>query len=203
MSKKIICLGIIFIAILFFISCSSKTDLDNALPEGMLACVDEEYISESRLQDRILYAKIFNESLLRTLKESNTEELLSKHKLSVNESDVKDMLIQDAAIRHYLGNKLITYNDISDSVDREIEMIKKEEVSYFNNIIDVIDEYNISFEKYQEISKDYAYDLYNRQYLKRLFGDEKYKEDSKKNFDEQFEDFLKRIMKKSRITVYN
>lgn len=203
MSKKIICFEVIFIAILFFVSCSGNTDLDSSLPEGTLACIDEEYISETRLQDRILYATIFNESLLRTLKESHTEELFSKHKLSVNESDVKDMLIQDAAIRHYLGNKLITYDDISDLVDREIETIKKEDISYFNNIIAVIDEYNISFEKYQEITRDYAYDLYNRQYLKQLFGKEKYKEGSKENFDEQFEAFLKKIMKKSRITVYD
>lgn len=192
----------VFMAIFFFCSCSAtNTASYDVLSENIVDVVDGENISEKRLEERTLYANIFNESLLRTLKESNTEELFSKYKLAVDESIVTETLIQDAVIRRYLGNSSITFKDVSDSVDRETQTMEKEETSYFNNLIKVIDEHNISFEKYEEISKDYAYDLYNRQYLKQIFGEKWYKENIEQSFDEQFDEFLKKLIKKSNIKI--
>lgn len=202
MNKKLIYFGfaIVFMTIFSFCACSGiKTTSSNVLPNDIMVSVDDEYISESRLNDRILYSKIFNESLFRTLKESHTEEMFPDYELSTDKSTVKENLIQDAVIRHYLDNDALVFKDVSNVIDGEIQKMKKENGPLYVHTEEVIEEYDISFEKYEELLKDYYYDYYNRLRLQQKFGNEEYDEKSVKSFDEQFNKFLDDLVKKTKI----
>lgn len=205
MNKKIVCFQFISIFLLFIFCCScsnSNVISNNKKPDNAVASVGKEYILESHIQDRIIYSNIYNESLLRTLTENNTEYLYDKYKLTVNESEVRQTIIEGFVIREYLGKSIISYDEISKMVDEENKNMEEEENLQYDHIIEIIEEKNISLQKYQDMLKSYANDLYNRNLLEQKFGEEKYKENSEKSFDEQFDIFLEKLIKESDIEIY-
>ncbi len=149
-------------------------------------------VSDKQIENRLLYNQISNKTYKICLQYN--EEQYKKVELPTEREAVKEQLEFDIAVCNLAKKKGVSIDrDQTDSFAKsEFEIMKTDSSQeiYKEALFKVLEQENISQDKYMELGCEKAYYLYNTVALKQEFQKTYYDSSSKMNLDEQFEKYV-------------
>ncbi len=196
MKKSAIALLLILV-LCFTVSCSARNR-------------EQIEITNQQIENRIEIHKIRNEAYYKTFQKSYTNEqtintVYEKVKEPTDYEGVANRLAEAEVIRRDLENigKVISFENAKEYTDSDFALTKTDtsQALYHTSLKEVLEEHNISEDKFLELLYEYAYDFYNLQNAQTIFANsEDYNASSEKSLDEQFAEYKAKLMKKADIT---
>ncbi len=149
-------------------------------------------VSSSDIETKILYNKITNTANERYEKKvgitpENSEELPTDKKVVK-----KELKLSFVAVELCKEKKIeLSKEDARQISDAEYDSLKNYNQRYYNILAQVLEEFKVSEEKYRDIIALEAYYKYNGYTLRKDFEHSEFDNNSKKDFDTQYKNYLK------------
>ncbi len=187
--KKLCSLSLALICVIFaFAGCSQSS---NNLK-----------IDNKDIDNRLLYNKITNSANKAYLTDAFADDWKSQYQsvaLPETKDEVRNTLVEDRAVIECCKEKGVYIDrDSSEQYAKtEYDNLNKGDSQelYALALKNVLSEYKISENQYQNLLYEYAYYKYNRTALKKYFCENVYDKSSKKTLDEQFDSYIKKLLK--------
>ncbi len=159
-------------------------------------------IDNKDIDNRLLYNKITNSANKAYLTDVFADDWKSQYQsvvLPETKDEVGNTLVEDRAVIECCKEKGV-YIDRESSeqyAKTEYDNLNKDDSQelYALALKNVLSEYKISENQYQNLLYEYAYYKYNRTALKKYFCENEYEKNSKKTLDEQFDIYVETLLK--------
>lgn len=190
MKKIIIVMVVCLIFACVVLGCTKTTNIE----------VSDDEISETLLLNEI-NNQINYKYLSLAFVEPDLTEQYENVVLSVREDEVEDYLIESKIIVENCKNLdiIFTIDEAEKAVRTEYYQIKQEssKSEYYDIILSILQENNITETEYLELMKSEAYYKYNKISFKNYFSTEIFDSSKSISLDEQFDDYINNLVNDS------
>ncbi len=159
-------------------------------------------IDNKDIDNRLLYNKITNSANKAYLTDAFADDWKSQYQsvvLPETKDEVRSSLVEDRAVIECCKEKGVYIDrDSSDQYAKtEYDNLNKDNSQELYDLAlkNVLSEYKISENQYQNLLYEYAYYKYNRSALKKYFQENMYEKNSNKTLDEQFDLYVETLLK--------
>lgn len=159
-------------------------------------------IDDKDIDSRLLYNKItnsVNKEYLADVFSDNFESEYQSVVLPETADEIRNSLVEDITVIECCKEKEIFVDSDSSAQSAKVEFNNlnndDSQKRYASALENVLSEYEVSENEYLDLFCEYDYYKYNRMALKKYFYENMYEENNNKTLDEQFDLYIKTLLK--------